>query len=922
MPSSSISRLPASTARHLGADVVIASPTLVVKELLDNAIDAKATWVEILISSDTISKVEVRDNGLGIHPDDFNALGRHGYTSKLRNMEELASIVGNSLGFRGEALASINSMARVTITTKTSTEPVATICQLNPHEGGVLTQKPSPAPVGTTISVCDLFSRRPVRKQVAVKEAKKTLDQIQELIRSYIMARPQLRVSFKILQSPAKAWSYSPSGDATVKEAVLQLFGVEVTSNCILKTFESSHTTTRISSTRETSKPSENNFVLEVYLAAPGADLQKLPKHHYCSIDGRPLNVGRGVARRLLKIYLEHLKRSASLDVINDSFFRLDIRFSSGNYDVNVEPSKDDVLLSDEQAVMNAFRSLCRETYSSTTADRQDMLGEKELQRNDALVINPANLGESQQIQNSRDRASLADHTTHNQRSPPQQPINVPKRGHECSVDQLASTQKFTSSQEPQDTQSSTSISFTPINARDCSKFSQSRVPRNESRNALPAPNQWKVDMSVDLDERLQRTHPQRRHVAQKSPDSQEVLTEPASNRGDSLNPWKIAKQTNPSEVSWDAVSNATRGSALTPEPPILRHVMAPPGDLDVPRIHQDVERNKLHTFHQANVPGGPYRSPIASPLQTKPQGISVVSPNQPRITRRRHERLPWTPPSSLDKHRYIDVSQISSTQPRRVDGFKQTQISFGGGQPNRRSRGAHSGVLQEEAESEGLSSDLEARGNTQTQDLFSMAKKNLCYQLSQFEGGKEEGTQAPHTRKSQSHHPQPARQRQPFAVLQTNKFENNNAQEDRQPIATTLPIGDPRAYLLRRQKSIAAAGDDTKLKKMSRIKSSLMPLQNTPPEYETYALSWTIRVDGSMLHNSVQRFKEYDEYVVCGATSEGLDMSLSETKAVESKLQSLLASQKENIKAPHVDCSNMTIDLQSTSNSSSVTNV
>ncbi|KAI0185979.1 histidine kinase-like ATPase, partial [Xylaria flabelliformis] len=359
-----IVRLPDSTTQLISSHAQVVTPMLLVKELLDNAIDAKATSVEILISPDTVSKIEVRDDGVGIHPNDYDALGRRGHTSKLRSIEELGSLVGKSLGFRGEALASVNSMANVTITTKISTEPIAAALQLIPNQGGILTQKPTSAPVGTTVSVTELFGHQPVRRQVATKEAKKTLEKIQELLRSYAMARPQLRLLFKILQTPTKTWSYSPKRNATLSEAALQLFGIEVASSCLLKTLQTSYTgTDSDSAAQRISKPTRNDFVFEMLLANPDVDLQRTSKRHYFSVDGRPINAGRGIAKRLLNIYLEHLRSLKCSKDITDCFISLNMSCPPGSYDANIEPSKDNVLFSDEQVVLEAFRRLCDDIY-------------------------------------------------------------------------------------------------------------------------------------------------------------------------------------------------------------------------------------------------------------------------------------------------------------------------------------------------------------------------------------------------------------------------------------------------------------------------------------------------------------------------------------------------------------------------------
>ncbi|KAI0818177.1 hypothetical protein GGR55DRAFT_694429 [Xylaria sp. FL0064] len=889
--SSSISPLPNSATRFISSHVVIVSPTLLVKELLDNAIDAKATSIEILISPDTISKVEVRDNGAGIHPDDFDALGRHGHTSKLRDIGELGNRVGKSLGFRGEALASVNSVADVTITTKTSIEPIATTFQLNPNEGGVLTHKSASAPVGTTVNVTNLFGHQPVRRQVVAKEAKKTLDKIQELLRAYIMARPQIKIMYKVLSTPTRAWSYSPKPNATVIEAALQLFGTEVTSNCHVKTFQTSYTCTNgVSSAQLTTR----NFSLEAFLANPEANLQNLPKFHYFSVDGRPLNASRDAAKQLLKIYLEYLRRLTMVKDTSDCcFIRLNISCPPNSYDANIEPSKDDVLFSNKQAIEDAFTYICNEVYRPAAEGDQDSLGTANSQDNGVPATSPLSHDQTHQTCNSRIQPIFPDRTSQIAQSFPQISVGVSHCNMEGHVHQ-ASTVKRSTDERLEKTQTSTLVSFKPINTRGIPSHSKSRSPGNEQTNTPSASNPWKTDLSLDLDDHLEPSHQRQTRKARESTGSYETEIDGQRNIGNRLNPWATAKKCGPTGATPDAKSKDTSKRSLTPEPPILRHIMAPPGDLDVPGTHRDMERTKLPCLQRPHVPGGPYRSPMASPSNSKAQTASVVPTNHSHTTHRRREDIPWTPPSSVEKHRIVDMPHIDSTRPQRADGLKQTQISFSGA-PLGHHRGAtQSGGSRSALPPGGLYGELESNKNIPMQNMFSTAKKNLHYQLSQM--GEVKAPENNHSGESHLHHQRPSRRRQPFSILHTNTLGNGDVpQEARQPIPTTLPIGDPRAYLLRRQKSMAATGNDAKVKKLSRVKSSLMPFENSPPEYQTRVLSWSISIDGSALEASVRRARRYDKYVIYGALVDGLDMSLSDGRAVESQLQKLLADQKEN---------------------------
>lgn len=122
-----IEALPPATVRSIGSTQCLTDPSSLVKELLDNAIDAKATSIFIEISTNTLDKIQVKDNGQGITPEDRGLLCRRSCTSKIRDLNDLHNIGGRSLGFRGEALASaVEISGSVVITTRVDGEPTAT----------------------------------------------------------------------------------------------------------------------------------------------------------------------------------------------------------------------------------------------------------------------------------------------------------------------------------------------------------------------------------------------------------------------------------------------------------------------------------------------------------------------------------------------------------------------------------------------------------------------------------------------------------------------------------------------------------------------------------------------------------------------------------------------------------------------------
>ncbi len=121
-----IAALPANTVRAIGSSQVLTDPCSVVKELIDNALDARATSIFVEISVNTLDVIQAKDNGYGIGPEDREMACRRYCTSKIRNLEDLKDVGGRSLGFRGEALASAAEMSgSVVVMTRIEGEAVA-----------------------------------------------------------------------------------------------------------------------------------------------------------------------------------------------------------------------------------------------------------------------------------------------------------------------------------------------------------------------------------------------------------------------------------------------------------------------------------------------------------------------------------------------------------------------------------------------------------------------------------------------------------------------------------------------------------------------------------------------------------------------------------------------------------------------------
>ncbi|MDF3828432.1 MULTISPECIES: DNA mismatch repair endonuclease MutL [unclassified Pseudocitrobacter] len=177
--------LPPQLANQIAAGEVVERPASVVKELVENSLDAGATRIDIDIERGGAKLIRIRDNGCGIKKDELAlALARHA-TSKIASLDDLEAII--SLGFRGEALASISSVARLTLTSRTAEQPEAWQAYAEGRDQDV-TVKPAAHPVGTTLEVLDLFYNTPARRKF-MRTEKTEFNHIDEIIRRIALAR-------------------------------------------------------------------------------------------------------------------------------------------------------------------------------------------------------------------------------------------------------------------------------------------------------------------------------------------------------------------------------------------------------------------------------------------------------------------------------------------------------------------------------------------------------------------------------------------------------------------------------------------------------------------------------------------------------------------------------------------------------------
>ncbi|KNC93181.1 DNA mismatch repair endonuclease MutL [Trabulsiella odontotermitis] len=200
--------LPPQLANQIAAGEVVERPASVVKELVENSLDAGATRIDIDIERGGAKLIRIRDNGGGIKKDELAlALARHA-TSKIATLDDLEAII--SLGFRGEALASISSVSRLTLTSRTAEQQEAWQAYAEGRDMDV-TVKPAAHPVGTTLEVLDLFYNTPARRKF-MRTEKTEFGHIDEVVRRIALARFDVTINLNHNGKMVRQYRAVPQG--------------------------------------------------------------------------------------------------------------------------------------------------------------------------------------------------------------------------------------------------------------------------------------------------------------------------------------------------------------------------------------------------------------------------------------------------------------------------------------------------------------------------------------------------------------------------------------------------------------------------------------------------------------------------------------------------------------------------------------
>ncbi len=315
------------TINKIAAGEVIERPASVVKELVENSIDAGATNINIEIKNGGISYIRITDNGKGIMPDDMEmAFERHA-TSKIRNASDLETVT--SMGFRGEALASIAAISKVEMISKTGENEIG--YKVNVQAGKIINKEETGCSKGTIITITDLFFNTPVRYKFLKKDFTEA-GYIEDVITRIALVHPEIAIK---LTSSGKT-IIQTSGNGDIKLVVYGIYGKDVADNIL-----------------------EVNYQYE--------DIK------VTGVIGKPVIARSNRGNQIFFVNKRYIKdktlTSAAeqafkglLTIGKYGFLILNIEMSPSKVDVNVHPAKLEVRFQDENTIFKAVYHAIKET--------------------------------------------------------------------------------------------------------------------------------------------------------------------------------------------------------------------------------------------------------------------------------------------------------------------------------------------------------------------------------------------------------------------------------------------------------------------------------------------------------------------------------------------------------------------------------
>ncbi|KAF3062315.1 Mismatch repair endonuclease PMS2 [Daldinia childiae] len=346
-----IKAIEARTIHQIQSGQVIVDLCSVVKELVENGLDAGATNIEVRFKNQGLDSIEVQDNGSGISKQNYETLALKHYTSKLSTYADLSSL--QTFGFRGEALSSLCALSKFTVTTCLASDaPKGTKLEFE-TSGKLCGMSVVAAQKGTTVTIEGLFHNLPVRRRELERNIKREWNKVIGVLNQYACIQTGLK--FSVSQQPTKGKRivlFSTKGNQTTRENIVNVFGAKTLAVLIpldlkLELEVTSAPGQKWSAQGDSSNVHEIHIKGHVSRPAHGEGRQT-PDRQMFFVNGRPCGLPQ-----FAKVFNEVYK---SYNASQSPFIFADIQLDTHLYDVNVSPDKRTILLHDQNRMLDNLR--------------------------------------------------------------------------------------------------------------------------------------------------------------------------------------------------------------------------------------------------------------------------------------------------------------------------------------------------------------------------------------------------------------------------------------------------------------------------------------------------------------------------------------------------------------------------------------
>jgi DNA mismatch repair protein PMS2 len=352
-----IKPIEARSVHQIQSGQVIVDLCSVVKELVENSLDAGATSLEVRFKNNGLDSIEVQDNGSGISPSDYESLALKHYTSKLASYDDLSSL--QTFGFRGEALSSLSALSTFYVITAMADEaPKGKRLDFD-SSGKLKNVAVVAAQKGMTAVVEGLFVQLPVRRKELTKNIKREYGKVLGLLHAYACISTNVKFTVKSAMAKGKnATVFATKANPTTRENIANVYGAKTLT--ALVALELQLDLQRLLSEKKDTDNSANNIVVRGHISRPVfGEGRQTPDRQMFFVNGRPCGLPQ-IAKAFNEVY-------KSFNVSQSPFIFADLEMDTNAYDVNISPDKRTIMLHDSATLVETLKSSLAELF-----DRQE----------------------------------------------------------------------------------------------------------------------------------------------------------------------------------------------------------------------------------------------------------------------------------------------------------------------------------------------------------------------------------------------------------------------------------------------------------------------------------------------------------------------------------------------------------------------